>query len=223
MYTRSTTLTLGVVPREGLGEVPYQKDLLVYQAHSTRETWYGTQGTVQIRTTNHQPTFFTETDEEAYYAAGLDQQDQINQTITTTDTQPIEEWPSDPEQLDHAIRNQMATDRGLPETVEYLDVAFDIIGESFATPDVRAAALRLVAELDGLQFIGEEPEGQATFAVEYTDRGVQTRLTFVVETNGYIRHEQILNITADDRYGIPANTPIYQTEMDEPVVRRTLD
>lgn len=223
VYTRSTTQSLGFVPREGLGEVPYDKDILVYQTTSTRQTWYGIQGTVQIRTTNHQPTFFTDNDRDVYYAAGLDQQDQIGETITTTDTQPIEDWPTDPDQLDQAIRGQMVTDRGLPETVEYLDVAFDIIGESFATPKVRATALRLIAKLDGLQLVEQTPDGAATFTVDYTDSEVDTRLTFTIDPNGYLGYHQILSLTADTQLGIAADTPTFQAEYAEPAITGSLD
>ena len=223
IYTRSAAQSLAEDPKEALGDVPYDKDSLVYLTNTTRESWYGSQGTVQIRTSFHPPTFFTDTDRDVYYAAGLDQRDQIGETITTTDTQPIEQWPTLPDQLDQAIRHQMVTDRGLPETVEYLDVAFDIIGESFASPQIRANTLRQIAELDGLTLVERTPDGSAIFTVDYSDRDVKTRLTFTIDLNGYLRYHQILNLTADTRLGIPAGTPPHEAEFAQPVVIDSVD
>jgi hypothetical protein len=222
VYTRSTAQALAEDPKDALGEIAYDKDSLIYLANSTRETWYGTGGTVQIRTTLHEPTFFTGTDRDVYYAAGLDQRDQIGQTFTTTETQPIEEWPTDRSHLDQAIRDQMVTDRGLRQTVEYLDVAFDIIGESFASPQLRATTLRLIGRLDGLRLVDKTPDGSVTFAVDYTDRDIQKRLTFTIDLNGYLRYHQILNISADPDTGIPAHTAIYDAEFAEPMLTDSL-
>lgn len=222
IYTRSTSHALTEDPKEALGGIPFEGDSLVYLSHFTRETWFGSQGTVQIRTTYHTPTFFSQADLNAYYAAGLDQRDQIGETITDTVHQPIEVWPSNTDRLDQAIRAQMVTDRGLPQTVEYLDVAFDIIGEGFATPQVRAATLRLIAGLDDIELVEESSEA-STFTVDYTTSGVATRLTFTLDRSGYLRYHQILNLAADTQLGLPANTPTFEAEYAELTPTRTLD
>ncbi|HZD22663.1 MAG TPA: hypothetical protein VE569_04585 [Acidimicrobiia bacterium] len=223
VYIHSEVRTLGVVSREGLGDVPYPDSHLVYVASSARETWLGDEGTLQTRTTVHKPSFFDDADEETYYAAGLDQADQVGETITETFRDPTqEEWPTDRGQLDQAIRAAMATGRGLPETVEYLDIALDIIGESFATPELRATTLRLIGHLDDLQ-LAETGNESATFLIEYTDREAETRLTFTVDNHGYLQYEQILNLTADQQFGIPADTVIAETISDPPIETRTLD
>ena len=222
IYTRSTSSALTEDPEEALGGIHFEGDSLFYLTNSTREAWYSSQGTVQIRTTYHPPTFFSEADSHAYYAAGLDQRDQIGQTITDTVVLPVEEWPSDPDQLDQAIRGQMVTDRGLPQIIEYFDVTLDIIGESFATPQVSAAALRLIAGLDGVK-LAEETAEASTFTVDYTTKGIETRLNFTIDHHGYLRYHQILNLTADNQLGLPANTPTYEAEFARPTTTNTLD
>lgn len=54
------------------------------------------------------------------------------------------------------------------------------------------------------------------FFIEYTDREVETRLTFTVDNHGYLRYQQTLNLTADTQFGIPANTVIAETISDNP-------
>jgi hypothetical protein len=79
VYTRSENLALRAVDRESLGElgVEYDEDQLVYQLLTTRETWFGSDNTVQIRTTVHEVRFINETDQTAYQAAGLAEADQV--------------------------------------------------------------------------------------------------------------------------------------------------
>ncbi len=208
VYTQSEIRAPNVIPREDLVGVAYSADNLVYLAVSTRGTWYGRKGTVQIRTTNHDPVFFSDGDEQAYYAAGLDVGDQIGETITTTVVEPApEDWPTDPGPLDQAIRDTMATDRGLPDTVEYLDVALDIVGGSFSSPELRAATLRLIGRLDGLT-LDAASNGTTTFSLRYIDRNVAVHQVFTIDASGYLRSKQLVNISSDDQYGIPADTVI---------------
>lgn len=224
VYTRSEMQAIFIVPKEGLGDVPYTGDHLVYLALSTRETWFGTRGTVQIRTTFHEPVFFTAVDESVYYAAGIDKQDQIGETITTTVTDPTKQvWPTDPVELDSAIREAMVTERGLPETVEYLDVALDILRESFSSPQLRAATLRLIGDINGLQLVETSAAQSVTFLIEYVDRNVDARLTFTIDMIGNLSFEEHLNLTADQEFGIPADTSVFVVEYSAPLVVDGLD
>lgn len=222
IYTRSSSSALAEVPGVALGGITIEGDSLLYLLNSRRETWYGREGTVQMRTTYLQPTFFSDADRDAYFAAGLDRQDEIGQTRTVTVHLPIEEWPHDSVALDRAIRDRMVTDRGLPETIEYLDVALGIVGESFATPQVRASTLRLIARLEGIQLLGP-PSETLTFAVDYVDKGVETRFTITLDRNGYLRHQRVFNVTADDHLGLPPATAIYEAEFAAPIVTGSLD
>lgn len=222
VYVQSTIQALGTVPRDGLGDVPYDKDNLVYLTHSIRETWFGNEETVQIRTTNLQPTFFNEDDRTAYYAAGLDQIDQIGETVTTTVNQPREIWSADIEQLDDEIRSQMITNRGLPATVEYLDVAFDILGVSSADPQTRANTLRLIGRLPDLT-LKRQGSGLTTFDISYMSSGVKTILIFSIDPLGYLRDQQTILASEDTVTGVPAGTAIYHAQMSAPVIATSLD
>jgi hypothetical protein len=224
LYTRSETQASSVVPKAGLSDIPYDRDALVYSLSSTRETWFGSDDTVQIRTTVHHASFFTDEDEAAYYAAGLDQQDSLGITETHTVSDPgREEWPTDPGQLDQTIRERMTQDRGLPEPVEYLNTALNIIREVNISPELRAATLRLIADLDGVEHpAADSVDEPAEFFIEYSDQGVNTRLTFRIDGQGYLRFEERLNLEADTRLGVPARTPIFRAEYTRPTITEDL-
>lgn len=224
LYTRSEIQARSVVHSAGLGDVPYEGDVLVYLLSSTRETWFGSDGTVQIRTTVRDTSFFTDEDEAAYYAAGLDQQDNLGTTETLTVSDPgRDDWPTDPDQLDETIRQRMSQDRGLPETVEYLNVALNIIREVYITPELRATTLRLIADLDGLKHDPTESgKGPAAFHIEYLDQGVLTRFTLHIDSQGYLRFEERLNLGPDTSLGTPAHSPVFRADYTRPTITHDL-
>ena len=223
VYTKSETRALGVVPRDALGDVSYEEEYLVYLLPKTRETWRGTDGGLQVRETVGEPVFFSENAETVYYRAGLDEIDRVGETATETFIDSdIEDWPTDPDALDAAIRDVMVTNRGLPEDVEYLDVAVDILRVPLQPPEVRQTVVRLIGELDGLQLVESTTEA-VTLSVEYVHREVRTRLTFTITNDGYLSFEQGTNLTADQEYGIPGGTVTWQAEYSQPIVVDSLD
>lgn len=222
-YTVSETTALSSVPADGLGDVTYGRDWFVYLLPQTWETWIGDLGTVQIRTTAHDPIFFEARDQAVYFAAGIDQQDQIGETITTAISDPDrKDWPTDPTELDEAIRADMVSDRGLPETVEYLDVALDIVREPLTSPELRANTLRLIGGLRGLD-VAPGAGGQSVFFVDYEEQGVEKRFEFAFDADGYFSLEQITALTADTTYGIPAATVVFRADYSPPALVDTLN
>lgn len=223
VYTRSTDEHLSTVPAEMLGDAGFDRDFLHYLLTSTRQTWFGNEGTEQIHITYEGARFFTEEDEAAYYAAGLDEVDHLGETVTSTvlDAE-LESWPAEERLLDEAIRAAMRTDRGLPEAVEYLDVAIDIVRESFSSPELRAATLRLIATLDGLEVQERAPDGTVTFSIGYDDNGNPTNREFAIDRNGYLRAEQVTLPVGAHRFGIPAGTTTYAAEHLVPAVTESL-
>lgn len=210
-YTKSEMTALAIVPTEALRDIEHEREFLVYLLRTIRETWIGSEGAAQLRTTNQPPIFFSEADEDAYYTAGIDEQDAIGETtmLTTTDRPTEPAWPTDPTALDKAIRQAAVNDRGLPETVEYLDVALDILREPLTSPQLRAATLRLIAQLPDLELVETARDDSFTFAVEYRDQDVDSRQTFTLSKQGYLLTEEIRILEPNPRFGIPADTDIF--------------
>jgi hypothetical protein len=222
VYWVTESVGLVAMDTDLLGE-DYPNDHFLYLEPRSRETWRGAGGSIQMRETVGVPTFFSPEEEETFYEAGIDAMDGVGETTTETFSGlQNEEWPADSEELDAAIRDDMTTGRGLTETMEYLDVALDILRDTIQPPDVRASTLLLIGELKGLEHVESTSDG-STFRIEYVDRTVETRLTFTVSHDGYLLFEETLNLTADETYGIPAGTAIYTAEYTAPVVVDSLD
>lgn len=223
LFTESENAALAVLPADMLGNVQYDDEFLAYRLPATRRTWFGSDGVVQIRTTNREPTFFSDRDESAYYAAGLDEIDAIGETTTDTIQQDAELdlWPTDTSELDSAIRDQLP-ETGRPQSVEYLDSALDLIREVFTPPELRASVLTLIGRIPDLQLV-ERDQGRATFAIEYEDRDLQTRQTFTVSRRGELLAEERLLLEPEPELGIPANTVTFTAEYSTPDVVDSLD
>ena len=223
IYNITDSVALGGGDAEMLGDVDYEEEFIFYLVPRTVEMWRGASGSLQMRETGGEPIFFTTEAETAYYEAGLDEIDLVGETSTMAfEDDQGEEWPAGRDELDAAIRNVMYTEREVPETVLYLDVALDILRDTSQPTDVRGTALRLIGELDGLDLV-ESGADESTFSVEYRENGVDSRQTFTVGDDGHLRYEEILNLTADEEFGIPAETAIYRASYTTPEVVDSLD
>lgn len=224
LYTRSDNLALAVLPADMLENVAYDDEYFAYRLPGRRQTWLGNDGVVQLATTSQEPVFFTEADEEIYYEAGLDELDNIGETVTDTvqDERDFDQWPTDPGELDAAIREQLPADTGRPESVEYLDIAIDLIREVWTPPELRAATLTVIGMLPDLELVTQD-EAEATFTIEYEDNGLDTRQTFTISSRGDLLAEQTLLLEPDPELGIPADTVLFEATYSTPEVIDSLD
>lgn len=224
LYTESENTALVVLPGEMLEGVTYEDEHFAYRLPSLRQTWFGSDGVVQLATTNRPPVFFTEADEDLYYEAGLDELDAIGETVTDTfqDDPDLDRWPTDPDELDEAIREQLPPETGRPDAVEYLDIALDLIREVFTPPELRAAVLTVIGRIPELEVV-EQDESGATFAIEYEDRGLDTRQTFTISSRGELRAEETVLLEPDPDLGIPADTAVFTADYSTPEVVDSLD
>ena len=224
IYTKSQTTNIAVVSRDGLGEVPYDSENLVYLLPTQRETWVGSQGAIQLRTTAGPPIFFRPEDEQTYYAAALDQtKDRVGQTITQTVIAPTDpaQWPADQDELNEAIRVAIAG-RGGPEAVEYIDVALDLLREQLVSPHLRANTLRLIGQQRGLEVVKTSSDG-TTFAIDYSQDEIQTRLTFTISASGYLLWEDMTILENDPVFGIPKDTAVSSATYSPQLIVDNLD
>lgn len=202
----------------------FEGDTLAYLLPTRRQTWYGDDNTVQLRTTNQTPVFFTEGDEHAYYAAGIDDLDMIGETTTDifTDPRDFDQWPTEPDALDETIRRQISPDSGQSEDAQYLEIALGFIREVFTPPELRAATLTLIGRIPTLEVV-DESDSQTTFAIDYEQNDVAVRHTFTVTSNGELGSEEIRLLEPDVRLAFPTDTSIFTAEYSTPVMVDTLD
>lgn len=208
-YTESNSTFLGVAPPDGIDG---RSRPLAYLLPLTRETWIGSDGAFQIRTTAHTPVFFSAGDETDYYTAGQDTIDRINVTVTATGTGLTsvldeQDWPTTPGQLMAAITQVLPDGRAPSQDAAIVGLALDLIRETAASPELRAAVLRLMAALDDIVLTQRLPDGGGTFNMTY-DQPQPTSLTFTLSGDGALLHVTVIDIDGDTSLGIPPNTII---------------
>lgn len=220
-YTRSVRTSLSVQPLVAPGEDDESARLIASLHPLVREAWMGSGGFVQLREQVGPPVFFTPEDEAAYYELGLDQVDFVGETITrtlsgVTTTLESQDWPTEPDQLLELIRSLFPPDQDLPEAVQILDLALDLIRESGPSPELRAAVIRLLLDLD-LELDERSETGDATFAVTYQG-WVTVRDTFTLDLKGNLIAETTTMLEPDLELSIPAGTVIDQAVYEPTII-----
>lgn len=220
-YTRSETTVLVVLPSDAFDQLSVLGDQVAYLLPQTRESWVAPEGVVQLKVFTGTPIFFDAEAESAYYGAGLDRLDLVGETVTETFTGVSgildQTWPTDSGELADTIRSRLPPVRGLPVEVEMLDIALDLLRETTASPQLRAAALRVIAHLD-LDLVEQLPDGSATFAIEYNSP-LPIRDTFTVDRNGQLLAETSTFTEGDPSLGIPSGTVTYQAQYGATEIR----
>ena len=216
-YTRSDTVVLGEFPPDTFPQG--RERPLAYLLPQTRETWTGADDTVQLRTATGTPLFFTTDDEADYYTAGLDLIDQVGVVTTETYdgvTSMLDErtWPTTPDELEDVLRQSLPPGFDRPESVEILDLALALIRLPDAPPPLRAAALRVIADLD-LTLVDRRPDGGGTFTSTY-DRPQPTTITITINGTGQLLLESLTLINGDTGLGIPPGTITAETTYEPP-------
>lgn len=206
-FTSSEQVNLAILPGSDFG---LDTEFVAYLLASTREIWRDNQDTVQLRTTNHPPTFFSSETEQAYYRTGLDQLDQLNQPVTLTATGATSDylpavWSTDPDllhqqMLDHI--HQGGSD--LPDNILVLNLAGQLVAETGAPPSLRAAILQVLATLD-LTLVEQTPD---RLQLAVTHRNSRYAMTFDQAGNLLEASEIVLQF--EPRLGIPAGTVVHQ-------------
>lgn len=209
-YRRSEERVLGVVPGEALGGS--RTEPLAYLLSTDRETWTSADGdTLHSVSLTPPPTFFDPPDESAYYEAGLDQIDQIGETVTDTFTGvrtllDEQDWPIDPDQLEASLRAALPEETERSEDVELLDLAVDLLRLPDAAPELRSALLQVIGRLD-LNLVERRDDGGAVLSVAY-DLPTTTEFEVVIGGDGQLVSETTTLTNGDATLGIPAGTVV---------------
>ncbi|MGH8870977.1 MAG: hypothetical protein ACRDWS_03275 [Acidimicrobiia bacterium] len=213
VYTRSERVDLAIRPGAEFG---LDHEFIAYLLPATREVWRQPETEfIQIRTANHNPTFFDPAAEDAYYRLGLDATDRIDQTQTeqlTDVTDPLleEDWPTQPDALHEALRDyasQGGDER--PEDIQVFDLATDLLRETDPIPQLRAAVIEVLAELP--IELEEQSSQTITIGITYTTP-IPTKDTITLSTKGQLLAETRTLLEGDPELGIPADTIVLKVD-----------
>ena len=187
------------------------------------ETW--TQGdTQQLETTVGDPVFFDAETEQFYYENGLDAADQVGVTrldaITGIDNLPVlDEWSTSPDVLADQLRMAAEADPApLPMDVRIIEAIMELlIPELVASPELRAATIEVLADLDLDQ--QSIDSGGVAASITYEDPGFGTvTLTVSFDGAGHLIGVEKTTLSGSDPAGLPANTTFERMTQTPPTI-----
>ena len=211
LYSRSSGITLfgfnGTdVGRPELGE-------FAYLVPHTTETWT-TDGTRFVSQSTLQPVFFVAEAEQAYFEAGLDAVDGIGVTVEETTSQADQiiderDWPTSPGQLRQAMQSYVSNEGSfVASDVQLVELAGTLLRETGASSELRAAALRVLEDLN--VDVTERIDGDGVaVGIEFFD-GVRRMRVLEFDANSNLVREYERWLDGNDQLGIPAGTIVHE-------------
>ncbi len=211
VYVRSGGVTLrgSEVTLEGTG-----REDIVWLQPFERERWYAPDGSFRERFVPGEPEFFSDEDRQIWESdPNIQAADRGEYTV---DLEP----PIEPVDLDAlpletgALRAALveafdleSPNRVNPVEAELLDIAADLARRHDAGPELRSAALRLIAATPGLELAGRDL-GTVTVAVEYdTVAGARLRQEHAFDAaTGWLVESRLVHVEPAEGSGIPAGT-----------------
>ena len=191
----------------------------------TREVWLRADGTRRLRVEVGIPVFFDPATEAAFYAAGFDAVygvgivDDVELARPEVDLD-VGSLPADPDALEGALRQSLtaATDEH-PVEVRLFELAGALLRETSASPELRAAALEVLAGIDGIELV-EDTEQSLAVGLEFSvgDAGFVHTLAFD-RASSALTGERVEYTGGDAGFGVPAGTALVEATYSIPTVR----
>ena len=180
-------------------------DQFAYLIIEERKTWVGANGTIEVQSPPTEARFFADGDAASYEAAGLADLAEIGVTTTARQQgQPIPDLPSDHEQLEELLREQIRLGGSeLPEDVLLFSQLAALLGDPLTSIEVRAAAVQALGSVRGTE-LASQSESRIVVALEYTDLGHVRRTLELDMATSQLAADTIELIDELDTLGIPA-------------------
>lgn len=164
----------------------------VYRIDELRRVWINPSGSeIIVETTRTNPTFQTEADHNLYFALGLDAIDNLGTTQSTavegSSHNALErEWPREGDALLRTVREQPS----VTTDTKAVDQLLDLITETPAPPDLRAATIEALSYVD-LELVERTPHTVRFRTVP--SAGDNQIIEFTLDSQGQLRHRTVIN------------------------------
>jgi hypothetical protein len=191
--TRSERLVLTTVRAE--------EPVVSFIQPSQREVWVAADGTTRVLTTYGAPRFLTAEDQSAFELSGLAPNHESGETVVQT-YGPAEfvadpaVWPSDAPRLQQALLERLGPGDQQPHALRLLQSAVELIRENGPDPSLRAAVLRVIAGVPGIQVSGTTELVTVVFDGALPERTERRVYTFDAST-GHLVSESVTVVSAD--------------------------
>jgi hypothetical protein len=167
-----------------------------------REIWIAPDGSGRLLVKSGEPRFLGPRDEETWEAAGRPELDRPGMSDESFGPGGLSytnfsEYSTDPNELYDLIRKK-SEGHGPSTDAEMLVLVGDLLRETVAPPDLRAALFRVAARIPGVELVGEvtDPAGRPGIAVARTsdDAGFLERneLVFDPDTSELLAEREVL-------------------------------
>ncbi len=197
---------------------------LFYLLPTKTELWV--QGATELRvTTVGTPSFFDTDDEAAYYAGGLDLDDEVGKTRTerfgdVANVTDITKWSDDPATLRDQLGAELAkaVDPVLGEEVRLILLVEELLVPSLnAPPQLRAALIEIVGSRNF--DTSKLADGSVVVSVAYEDLGLGKLLQELeFDSEGYMRGSRLIALEPGPALSLPPDTVIAQSTWSRPYV-----
>jgi hypothetical protein len=174
-----------------------------------REMWIAPDGSGRLRERSGEPIFLGPRDREAWEALGSPK---LWESGTSSETfgsgglhyEDFSGLSTDPDELYQQIERRAADGKpsgvpvpeGAPVAVNMFAIVGDLLRETVAPPDLRAALYEVAARIPGVELVGEvtDPAGRLGVAVAMNDEpdAVRQELVFDPETAELLAERQVL-------------------------------
>lgn len=193
VYTKSVgTQYVTEVPGRGLTN-------FLYGVPEIRQAWIGTDGSGRLEQTLGKITFPSPADRAAWVAAGSP--DLQGAADPGDDTYAhgglhyfdLSGLPTDPAKLQTLVEQRVIED-GPSGDWETFAILGDMLRETYASPDLRAAIYNIAANLPGVEFLGKttDASGRPGIGVSYTHLGTKDELIFDPRTSALLGESQVI-------------------------------
>jgi hypothetical protein len=179
-----------------------------------REAWIGPDGSGRLREETGEPTFLTDHDRSVWIAAGRpalggnETRDESHGAggLSYLDLSTL---PTDPAALRRMIEER-TVEGGPPGNAETFTIVGDLLRETYAPPELRAALFEIASELPGVELIGtvEDPMGREGIAVAYPSDGILHELIFDPTTSALLAERTVVADPGEANLQVPAGTVV---------------
>jgi hypothetical protein len=195
VFTKTTDAYLNVWADVG----PNQEGFSVLMP-GTREAWIRPDGAGRLLETTGTPVFLSEQDRAVWIASGSPD---LGGNRTTDETysagqrglyyMDLSNLPTDPVSLKSLIEERKV-EGGPPGDAETFTIIGDMLRETYAPPELRAALFQIASELPGVELVGnvKDEQGRDGVAVGYTTGGLRQELIFDPNTSALLGERTVV-------------------------------